>query len=295
MLPLLLPAPNLCLDRVDVTPVDITLHLHTTALTCPCPACARPTGSVHSRYTRHARDLPIQGRSVWLRLAVRRFVCTNPNCPRRVFCEPVPALLARHAQATARLADTQRQIGLALGGAPGARLAVKLGLPTSGDTLLRRVKRPVPASATEPPHRFVGVDDWAIRKGHTYGTIVTDLERGEVLELLSGRDGVGLKAWLARHPEVEVVSRDRATAFAEAATQAAPQARQVADRFHLLKNVRETLQRFLERHAGRIRAAFSPAEPAAIGQVLAPAERSSGSVAAKGQAPVLPPVIHVLL
>jgi hypothetical protein len=206
-------------------------------------------------------------------------LCRTPDCPRRVFCEQLPALLAKHAQSTARLHATHRDLGLALGGEPGARLAAKLGMPTSPDTLLRRAKQPRPDGAAPP--RVIGVDDWAMRKGHTYGTIIIDLERSAVLELLPGRDGVELKAWLGRHPEVEVLSRDRWAAFADAAAEAAPQARQVADRFHLLKNAREALERFLDRYAGRIAEVFaaSAQEPT----VLAP-----GPAVAQGVAPAAP-------
>jgi transposase len=293
LLPLLLPGPVLCLDRVEITEPTITLALHTTAATVPCPVCTVPTARVHSRYVRQAADLPIQGRPTWLRLTVRRFFCANRDCPRVVFCEPLPGLLSRHAQATARLNDARRHVGLALGGQPGARLATKLGMPTSGDTLLRRVKQSAANAEPEPLRRAVGVDDWAIRKGHTYGTILIDLERGEVVELLPGRDGVALKVWLGQHPEVELLSRDRASAFAEAATEAAPQAKQVADRFHLLKNVREALQRFLERQAGRIRAAFSTAEPgpppAGGEETLTPARQTeAGPAAARPGGPAPP-------
>jgi transposase len=235
VLPLLLPDPGIRLDRVEITDPTITLHLRTTAPTVPCPLCAQPAQKVHSLYTRAAADLPLLGRPTLLRLTARRFFCHMADCTRRVFCERLPLLLAKNAQSTARLIDTQRDIGLALGGQPGARLAAKLSMPTSPDTLLRRVKQTQtqPTTVPEPAHRVIGVDDWAIRKGHNYGTIIIDLERGEVVELLSGRDGVQLKTWLGQHPEVDILSRDRASAFADAANEAAPQAQQVADRFHL--------------------------------------------------------------
>jgi transposase len=294
LLPLSLPDPGLCLDRVEITPQAVFLCLHAIAPTAPCPGCAKTAHRVHSHYTRSAHDLPFQGRPALLRLTARRFFCHSPGCPRRVFCEQFPALLARHAQATTRLHATHRDIGMALGGQPGARLAEKLGMPTSPDTLLRRVKQFSPANATDQPARIVGVDDWAMRKGHTYGTIIIDLERSVVLELLPGRDGVELKTWLGRHPEVEILSRDRWSAFADAATEAAPQARQVADRFHLLKNAREALERFLDRYASRIAEVFvasaqdpaSPASAPAVGPqaasplpVAAPAEVAPEAVA----------------
>jgi transposase len=264
LLPLVLPDPGLCLDRVEITAEAVTLCLRTTASAAPCPRCAQPARQVHSSYARFAHDLPIQGRPALLRLTTRRFFCCTADCPRRVFCEQFPGLLAKHAQATTRLSDTHRALGLALGGEPGARLAAKLGMPTSPDTLLRRVKQSRPNSGTAPSPRVVGVDDWALRKGHTYGTIIIDLERSTVLELLPGRDGAELKTWLGKHPEVEILSRDRWASFADAASVAAPQAQQVADRWHLLKNAREALERFLDRYAGRIATAFSaPAQATA--------------------------------
>jgi transposase len=265
VLPLLLPDPGLRLDRVEITDPTITLCLRTTAPTASCPLCAQPAQKVHSLFARAAHDLPLLGRPTLLRLTARRFFCPTADCPRRVFCERLPLLLAKNAQSTGRLIDTQRDIGLALGGQPGARLAAKLSMPTSPDTLLRRVKQMPPPMAAEPARRVIGVDDWAIRKGNNYGTIIIDLERCEVVELLPGRDGVQLKTWLSQHPEVDVLSRDRASAFADAANEAAPQAQQVADRFHLFMNIRAALQRFLERYATRIAEVFAELAPAVTG------------------------------
>jgi transposase len=225
-----------------------------------CPRCGTPSDRVHSRYRRTVADLPCQDRSVVLRLVVRRFRCTEPACPQRIFCERLPGLLDPHARGTVRLADGHRAIGLALGGEAGSRLAAHLDMPTSPDTLLRRVKTsPVDP---QPAPRFIGVDDWALAKGQRYGTIVVDLERGRVLDLLPGRDGEALQRWLQAHPEVEIVTRDRWAPYAEAITDAAPQAQQVADRWHLLKNLREAVERLLERHYPNIRDAFRVADDA---------------------------------
>src|SRR5262249_34883030 len=129
----------------------------------------------------------------------------------------------------------------------------------------------------------VGVDDWAIRKGQRYGTILIDLERGRVIDILPGRDGAALKEWLKQHPGVEVITRDRWPAYAQAATEAAPQARQVADRWHLLKNLREAVQRLLERHSADIRSALKRATKAP-----APAERPGEAVTAPASEPPVP-------
>jgi transposase len=201
-----------------------------------------------------------------LRFVVRRFRCINSGCPQCIFCERLPGLLQTRVRSTLRLTGTHRAIGFALGGEAGSRLAQHLNVPTSPDTLLRRVKEAADEPAPSP--RYVGVDDWAIRKGQRYGTILIDLERGRVIELLPGRDGEALKAWLKDHPGVEVITRDRWPAFAQAASEGAPQARQVADRWHLLKNVREAIEQLLDRHSTQIREALrgvtdTPVEAAA--------------------------------
>jgi transposase len=234
-------------DNLVFTPDLAVAHFTATAASSACPGCGTPSHRVHSHYRRTVADLPCQERFLVLRLRLRRFRCTKAGCPRTVFCERLPGLLAVYARSTDRLTDSHRAVGFALGGEAGARLAEHLDMPTSPDTLLRRVKNapdePVPAP------RYVGVDDWAIRKGQRYGTILIDLERGRVLDLLPGRDGAALQAWLQEHPGVELITRDRWAAFAQAVAAGAPKARQVADRWHLLKNLREAVERLLGRMA----------------------------------------------
>lgn len=141
------------------------------------------------------------------------------------------------------MADIQRHIGFALGGEPGSRLASRLSIPVSGDTLLRLVR--VAELESHPSPRIVGIDDWAWRRGQRYGTIVCDLERRRVIDVLPDRSAKTVASWLRQHPDVEVVARDRAGAYAEGARQGAPQAKQVADRWHLLRNLGDALQRRL--------------------------------------------------
>lgn len=260
-LDLLTPEAGLAVTAVTVTPDLIAIAAATHAPTANCPRCDRPSDRVHSRYTRTAADLPWQGRRVILRVTVRRFRCRTAGCDRALFCERLPAILMPHARTTDRLTDAHRSIGFALGGEAGSRLAAHLALPTSPDTLLRRVKAaPRPEY---PTPRVLGVDDFAFRKGTTYGTILIDLERGCVVDLLPDRTADTLAAWLRRHPGVQVVSRDRASAYAQAATAAAPEAIQVADRFHLLVNVRDATERVLARHATVIRDTLRVADEAA--------------------------------
>lgn len=256
---LLPPAAGLAVTAIVITPDTTIVSAATTASLVACPACGTPSDRVHSRYVRTAADLPWQGRRVILRVTVRRLRCREVGCNRAVFCERLPDLLAPHARSTGRLTDVHRAIGFALGGEAGSRLCEPLAVPTSPDTLLRRVK--AVATAPYPTPRVLGVDDFAFRKGRTYGTILVDLEHRRVVDLLPDRTADTLSDWLRRHPGVEVVSRDRASAYAQAAAAAAPQAVQVADRFHLLANVREAVERVLARHPAEVRGALT--EPTA--------------------------------
>lgn len=260
MLPLeLLGAPEGSgLVRACLDVEQLTVHLAITAPTAACPLCGSDARRVRSRYTRRLEDLPCLGRCVRLRVAVRRFVCPRSDCPRRIFAERLPGFAAPRARTTDRLRQTQTDIGSSLGGEAGSRLATRMAIPTSPDTLLRRVKQLKDKPAG--PLRVVGIDDWAWRKGQRYGTIVVDLERSHVIDLLPDRDADTVAAWLKAHPGVEVVSRDRSPTYAQAATEGASQAGQVADRWHLLKNLREAVEQVLERHSAAINAALKALE-----------------------------------
>jgi transposase len=265
VLPLeLLRAPEgSCLLRACLDVENLTVYLATTAPTAACPLCGYDSPRVHSSYTRRLDDLPCLGRCVRLQVAVRRFACPQPDCPRRIFTERLPGFAAPWARTTDRLRQTETDIGSSLGGEAGARLAACMAITTSPDTLLRRVKRRKNEPA-EPP-RVVGIDDWAWRKGQRYGTIVVDLERSDVVDLLPDRDADTVAAWLKAHPGIEVVSRDRSATYAQAATEGASRAVQVADRWHLLKNLREAVERVLGRHSSVINATLkvleTPPEP----------------------------------
>jgi len=188
-------------------------------------------------------DLPADGRTVNIQLVVRRFRCKNPSCRRRVFAERFPRLVRTHARRTERLESLLTRIGVFLGGEAGARLSQDLRVPVSPDTMLRLLYRMELAPAVGL--RVVGIDEWAWRKGVRYGTIMCDLESGRPVELLPEAQAETVARWLAGHPGIEVVSRDRAGMFADAAALGAPQAVQVADRWHLLRNLGDVAERVL--------------------------------------------------
>ena len=201
---------------------------------------------MHSSYARRLADLPWQGRRVELQVQVRRFRCTGADCRRHIFAERL-SFARPKARRTLRQRDMQQQIGLAVGGEPGSRLAGCLAMPVSGDTLLRLIRSSAPAVV--PPPRIIGVDDWAWRRGHRYGTIICDLERRRVIDLLPDRTGNTLASWLRQHGQtVTVVSRDRSGAYADGIRAGAPQATQVADRWHLMVNASDALQQMLDGH-----------------------------------------------
>jgi transposase len=249
----LLPA-TCSVHRTEVTvePAGVHLQLTTTAPAAACPRCAEPSSAVHSRYQRHLMDLPWGPLTVRIRLLVRTFVCRMPTCTRRIFTERVPELVAPYARKTQRLIAALQAIGVALGGQAGARLAHRLGLPASRDTLLRLVRRlPLPAVRLLSA---IGVDDWAHRKRQRDGTIVVDLERRQPVALLHDREANTLATWLRGHPEITVIARDRLKAYQDGARAGAPQATQVADRFHLLQNLAEALDQVFSAHGPALKA-----------------------------------------
>lgn len=224
----------------------LTVTVTSTRAAACCPLCGVKSTRVHSRYWRTLADLPVSGMRVAVRWHTRRFFCVKPSCERRIFAERLEKIASAYGRRTSRLNDVVRSIALTCGGEAGARLADRLSISTSPDTMLREIQRTRHGETRAP--RVIGIDDWAWRKGQRYGTIIVDLEKREPIDLLPDRSAETLSAWLRKRPSVELISRDRGDCFIKGATCGAPAATQVADRFHIVVNLREAIKRLLDRH-----------------------------------------------
>lgn len=249
-----LPA-GLKANQVELVGNTVRIHSRSAKATAACPRCGTASRHVHSRYRRRPADLPAHGRKVKLVLLVRRFRCRAPRCPAKIFAERFPPDVTRpHARRTSRLQGLVRHLGLALGGRPAQALAARLLLPVSKDTFLRSIRDTAEASSSDL--RVIGIDDWAWRKGQRYGTLICDLERRRVIDLLPDREPATVEAWLQARPGIEVVARDRNGGYGGAVSRALPKAVQVADRWHLLENASAAFLAAVQRNMPAIRKAI---------------------------------------
>ncbi|MFD1277760.1 ISL3 family transposase [Streptomyces kaempferi] len=238
---------SVVVEEVTVDGDGVALVARTVTREAVCPGCGAVSCRVHGVYRRRLADLAVAGRKVMIDLLVRRFLCPTSACGRRTFVEQVNGLTERFARRTPPLRRTLEKIALALAGRPAARLAKHLSVPASVNSLLRLMRRLPDEQAGAAP-RVLGVDDFALKKGHVYGTIILDMETGERVDVLPDRTAGTLTEWLRAHPGAEIVCRDGASAYAEAVRTACPETVQVADRFHLWKNPREATEKCAAAH-----------------------------------------------
>ncbi len=256
----LLPLPEgMLIDQIQITENGLVIAVVATHPTSCCPLCSEPSSSIHSHYRRVVRDVPCAGRRVQLCLTVRKFYCRNPYCERKVFAERLPDFVEPWARMTIRHCQQITSIGLATSGKGGARLAARLGIQTTRQTILSRIMA-LP-NVLRGSVLYLGIDDFSFRRGCWFGTILVDLESHRVVDLLPDRQADTAARWMRHHPDITVVSRDGSSEYAKAASQGAPQAIQCADRFHVCKNLTEATQLLLARCQAEIVAASKAGEP----------------------------------
>jgi transposase len=203
--------------------------------------CRKRSGRVHSRYTRTLADLPWQGIPVTVHLRIRSFFCDQKDCERVIFTERLPGVVAHYARRTERLDELFTHVSFALGGEAGARLLGELG-------------------ESRTP-RIPSVDDFSFRRGHMWGTVLVDLERHRLVDVLPDRSADTFAWWLLEHPGVEEVSRDRSAEYADAVRKAAAGVIQIADRFHLIKNLGDVVLRVFQRRSESLQYIPAPEPP----------------------------------
>lgn len=242
----LFPLPQgLELTSISEASEEVIVRVTSHRPSSPCPLCGVSSSTIHSYYRRKPRDLPCAGRPIRLLLSVKKFVCRQAACPRKIFTERLPDLIEVSSRLTKRLRSAVQEVGFATCGKGGERLSAKLGMPLSDATLLWSLYLvPLPPVG---PVDVIGIDDWSYRRGKRFGSIIVDLRSHTIIDLLPERSVELVVTWLEAHPEVEVVSRDRGGTYVDGATQGAPLATQVCDRWHLLKNLGEAVESFLIR------------------------------------------------
>jgi transposase len=254
------------LDQIEIAQQTLLLSLTMETSEAACPLCQQISHRVHSHYARTLQDLPCAGKALRLQVLVRRFFCENEECARKIFAERLPDLTAVYARRTTRGTEALTELGFALGGKAAATLSGRLGLQSSRMTILR-ILRQTPAPAVPTP-KMLGLDDFALHRGKKYGTILINLEDGTPVDLLPDRQAATVETWLKNHPGVQLISRDRAGEFARGARLGAPEALQTADRFHVLRNLAEVVEKVLGKHRQALKSIHLVTTPATTSVLL---------------------------
>ncbi len=268
-----LPSPSIFrLEEMSVQEKTVVFRVSSTQLQVVCPRCGQVSRKIHSHYLRTLADLPMSGLAVRLICRVRKFFCTDQDCSQRIFVERLTELAEVSARQTNRLSRIICSLAFYVGGRTGAKVTEQLAIKVSRQTLIRRILKTHPSQISVP--RVIGIDDFAFRRGQVYGTLLIDLERRKAIDLIPSREAEDVAKWLRQYPQVEVVSRDRSPIYAAAVSSALPHADQIADRFHIVKNIYEVLEKILHR------------ERKTIAQVSEEMRRNANRISRENQSPI---------
>ncbi|MCW3789689.1 ISL3 family transposase [Plebeiibacterium sediminum] len=235
--------PQLNIKRVTSENDNIQIYASIKSKKAQCPTCNKYSNSIHDNYERNLTDLPILNSKTEIILRTRKFKCKNAQCHQKVFSEQIP-FVAKYARRTKRVSNKLDTLSIELTSKQGSMLSEEFRIKVSPSTITRMAhKQPLPP-IKQP--KILGVDDWAYRKGVSYGTILIDMETSKPIDVLESREGDDLKDWLKKYKDIKVVTRDRASAYCAAITEICPNTVQVADRFHLLMNLSDALDKYFK-------------------------------------------------
>lgn len=238
---------NLTITSVEQDNISITIHMKSKTSKCKCPSCDEISHKLYATHHKKVQDLPILGKRVMLDIILYEFQCTNTECQSVSFTESYGDFLNDYCYMTNRLVDLVCTLALETSCESSARILNSMNVKISGDTVIRTLIKRFDRQETPVCGSVIGVDDFAFKKRHTYGTIIVDEETHKPVAILDGRDGATLKEWLKNNKQVKTVTRDRASAYAKAVEEILPDCMQIADRFHLHQNLMDAVNKILSR------------------------------------------------
>lgn len=239
------PEDLLQVTKTERTKETIHIYLKSKTQNCVCPKCGQSTEQYHGTYVRHVQDLSVLGKNVQLHIKAHEYQCTNTDCNARTIVENFNGFLNYYSRMTERCADFICSLALETSCEGCSRICKALGIKISGDTVIRLLLKRYRAAENDFMGDKIGIDDFAYKKRHTYGTVIVDEETHNPIALLDGRDGDSLRKWLKNNKHIKVITRDRASAYAKVIAEELPDAMQIANRFHLHQNLLEAIKKAL--------------------------------------------------
>ena len=239
------PANKLKIINISEDTKVIKINLKSQSTKCICPNCNTISNKYHGTYVRKVQDLPILGKQVLLEINSYEYKCENSDCSNKTIVESFDGFISYYSRMTERLSEFLCTLALETSCEGAARIAKNMNIKVSGDTIIKILLKKYNELKINTCSSTVGIDDFAFRKGHNYGTIIVDEKTHKPIAILEGRDGKTLSDWLKKNKHIKTVTRDRASAYAKAIEQELPYAMQIADRFHIHQNLLQAIKKAL--------------------------------------------------